>query len=58
MREARTDFIFEFTTPYRLSTGAIALRTPSLNHKALNDSVEQTIVIVAILSVSSKVFNS
>ena len=49
--------ILELSTPYALSTTAVALRAPRLNHEASYHSMEQSVVVITIFGVSCKVLH-
>jgi hypothetical protein len=56
--EMRMDLVFKLVAPYRSATCPISFRVAGLNHEALDDSVEDYLVIVIILAVNCEVFNS
>jgi hypothetical protein len=51
-------FILKFTTPNGLPSSTIPKRITSLDHEALDNSVENQIIVISISAMSSEVFDS
>ena len=52
-----TELVFKVSTPTTLSTSPISERITSLQHEFLDDSVENDIVVVAIVDMCDEVFD-
>ena len=57
MFQIGTNLICELISPDRLATCSISFRVTSLDHKRLDNSVENHIAVVAFVRVRRKVFN-
>lgn len=58
MTKVPIKFINKILSPNRLSTSSISIRITSLNHKTFNYSMEYMSIIISILCMCCKVFNS
>mmetsp|Transcript_92567 Transcript_92567/g.215086 ORF Transcript_92567/g.215086 Transcript_92567/m.215086 type:complete len:315 (+) Transcript_92567:573-1517(+) len=52
------ELILELATPNALSTCSITLWIASLDHETLNDAVEDSVVVIAVLGMNREVLNS
>ena len=57
MTKLSDKLILEFTSPDRFAAGAIAKRIARLQHEALDDAMENHVVIVSVLGMAAKVFH-
>jgi hypothetical protein len=57
MFQAGMEFVFEVTTPNRLPSSSSSRRISRLNHKTLDDPMENVAIVIAVLAVYAKVFD-
>ena len=58
MRQGRIEFVLELAAPDRLTTCAVTLGTARLHHEAAQNSMEELVIVVAILSMRGEIFDS